>query len=51
MTIWQRANPIIRQASFIIVRAKGDFILFDDVELMIKWLYSLHGMDKFSFFK
>ena len=34
MTVWQRANPIIQQVSFIIVRAKGNFILFDGVELM-----------------
>ena len=29
MTVWQRAKPIIQQVSFIIVRAKGDFVLFD----------------------
>ena len=33
MTTWQRANPIIHQISLIIVRAKGDFILFDGIEL------------------
>ena len=32
MTAWQRANPIIQQVSFIIVRAKGDFIPFNGVE-------------------
>ena len=32
----QRANPIIHQVFFIIARAKGDFILFDGVELMHK---------------
>ena len=36
MSVWQRANPILHQVSFIIVRAKGDFILFDGVELMFK---------------
>ena len=36
MALWQRANPIIQQVSFTIVRAKEDFILFDGVELMIK---------------
>ena len=49
--MWQRANPIIQQVSFIIVRAEEDFILLDGVELMFKWSYSLHGMHKFSFFK
>ena len=29
MALWQRANPIIQQVSFIIIRATGDFILFD----------------------
>ena len=51
MAIRQRANSVIYQVSFIIVRAKGDFILFDGVELMFKWSYSVHGMHKFSFFK
>ena len=51
MTVWQRANPIIQHVSFIIVRAKGDFILFDGVELMFKWSYTLYGLHKFSFFK
>ena len=32
MAVWQRANPIIHRVSFIIVRAKGHFILFDGVE-------------------
>ena len=36
MSLWHRANPIIHQVLFIIVRAKGDFILFDGVELMFK---------------
>ena len=31
--------------------AKGDFIWFNDVELMCKWLYILYGMHKSSFFK
>ena len=44
MNVWQRGNPIIQQILFIIVRAKGDFILFDGVELMFKWSYTLHGM-------
>ena len=51
MTLWQGANLIIQQVLFIIVRAKGDIILFHDVELMIKWLYILHGVLKFYFFK
>ena len=51
MTVWQRVSSIIQQVSYIIVRAKGDFILFDGVELMFKWSYTLHGMHKFSFFK
>ena len=51
MTVSQRVNPIIHQVLLIIVRAKEDFILFDSVELMFKWSYSLHGMHKFSFFK
>ena len=29
MLIRQRANPTMYQVSFITVRAKGDFILFD----------------------
>ena len=37
MVVWQEANPIIQQVPFIIVRAIGDFILFDGVELMFKW--------------
>ena len=36
MLLWQRGNPIIQQVSFIIIRAKGDFLLFDGVELMFK---------------
>ena len=36
MTVWQRANPIIDQVSFIMVRAKRDFISLDGVELMFK---------------
>ena len=36
MTVWQRANPIIHQVLFIIVRAKGDIIVFDSVELIFK---------------
>ena len=36
MSVWQRANLIIYQVSFIIVRAKRDFVLFDGVELMFK---------------
>ena len=51
MTVSQRVNPIIHQVLLIIVRAKEDFILFDSVDLMFKWSYSLHGMHKFSFFK
>ena len=50
MTVWHRAN-LIHQVSFIIVRAKGDFILFDGVELMFKGSYGLYSMHKFSFFK
>ena len=51
MFVKQRANSIIYHVLFIIVRAKGDFILFAGVELMFKWLNSMHGMHKFSFFK
>ena len=51
MAVWQRANPIIHQVLFIILRAKGDFILFDGEELMFKWSYSLRGMHKCSLFK
>ena len=36
MSVWQKAEPIIQQASFIIIRAKGDFSLFDGAELMFK---------------
>ena len=36
ISVWQRANPIIHQVSVIILKAKGDFILFDNVELMFK---------------
>ena len=32
MAAWQRANAIMQQVLFIIIRAKGDFILFDGVE-------------------
>ena len=32
MAISQRGNPIIHQVSFIVVMAKGDFILFDGVD-------------------
>ena len=35
MSIRQRANLIIQQVSFIIVRTKGDFILFYGVELIL----------------
>ena len=35
MAVWQRANPIIQQVLFIIIRAKGDFILFDSVEAIV----------------
>ena len=51
MLVWQRANPIIQQVLFIIIRAKGNFPLFDGVELMFKWSFSLHGMHQFSFIK
>ena len=51
MSVWKRANPIMLQVSFIIVRAKGDFLLFDGLELIFKWLFSLQSMHKFSFFK
>ena len=51
MTVWQRANLIIHQVLFIIIRAKGDFILFDGVEWMFKWSNSPQGMHKLSFFK
>ena len=51
MTLWQGANLIIQQVLFIIVRAKGDIILFHGVMLMIKWSYTLHGVHKFYFFK
>ena len=34
MAVCREPNPIIQQISFIIVRAKGGFILFDGVELM-----------------
>ena len=36
MIVWQRATSIIQQVLFIIVRAEGDFILFNGVELMLK---------------
>ena len=48
MAVWQRANPIIQQKSFTMVRAKGDFIMFDRVELMFKWWYTLQGTHNFS---
>ena len=32
MAISQRGNPIIHQVSFIVVMAKGDFILFDGID-------------------
>ena len=51
MSVWKRANPIMLQVSFIIVRAKRDFLLFDGLELIFKWLFSLQSMHKFSFFK
>ena len=51
MTVWKRANPILQQVPFIIARAKGGFILFDGVYLMFKYLSTLYGMHKFSFFK
>ena len=51
MAVWQRAYPIIQQLSFIIVRVKGDFILFKSVKLMFKLWCSLHVMHKSPFFK
>ena len=36
MPVWKRVSSIIHQVSLIIVRAKGDFILFDGIELMFK---------------
>ena len=35
MGVWQRTNPIIQQVLFIIIRAKGDFILYDVVEVIV----------------
>ena len=36
MTAWQRGNSIIHEVSFIIIRAKGDSVLFDGAELMVR---------------